>query len=269
MARPPCRLPVPSRRCRGEAGAGHAARPTGRGGGHAAMPLHATRQTQADEVAGVGRGQDQQGAPRRSGIPPPRGGGRALPTDVHRSRYPPRGRPSRTTSPPAPPARSDAARRLCGRTPPPLRPRDAWHEPDGTAQQPQAILLARASNGQRSRGSPTRPRSRRYGPSNASLPAPRGPTAHDIRALHIESPPTDGAASGPPREQDRVKSSWDIADRRTETATRVSTSSSDHDLGHPRYRLHSHPSDHTTRRNQCHIRNCSPPRRNSATRRSS
>ncbi|MFH0179118.1 AAA family ATPase [Streptomyces cacaoi] len=44
--------------------------------------------------------------------------------------------------------------------------------------------------------------------------------------------------------------------------------SSQNDLGHPRSRLRRHPSDHTTRRNQCHTRNCSPPRRSSPTRRS-
>jgi hypothetical protein len=40
------------------------------------------------------------------------------------------------------------------------------------------------------------------------------------------------------------------------------------DLGHPRSRLRRHPLDRTTRRNQCHTRNRSPPRRSSPTRRS-
>lgn len=44
--------------------------------------------------------------------------------------------------------------------------------------------------------------------------------------------------------------------------------SSQNDLGHPRSRLRRHPLDHTARRNQCHTRNCSPPRRSSPTRRS-
>jgi hypothetical protein len=44
--------------------------------------------------------------------------------------------------------------------------------------------------------------------------------------------------------------------------------SSQNDPGHPRSRLRGHPLDHTTRRNQCHTRNCSPPRRSSPTRRS-
>ena len=44
--------------------------------------------------------------------------------------------------------------------------------------------------------------------------------------------------------------------------------SSQNDLGHPRCRLRRHPLDHTARRNQCHTRNCSPPRRSSPTRRS-
>lgn len=44
--------------------------------------------------------------------------------------------------------------------------------------------------------------------------------------------------------------------------------SSQNDLGLPRSRLRRHPLEHTTRRNQCHTRNCSPPRKSSPTRRS-
>jgi hypothetical protein len=44
--------------------------------------------------------------------------------------------------------------------------------------------------------------------------------------------------------------------------------SSQNDLGHPHSRLRRHSLDHTTRRNQCHTRDCSPPRRSSPTRRS-
>jgi hypothetical protein len=40
------------------------------------------------------------------------------------------------------------------------------------------------------------------------------------------------------------------------------------DLGHPLSRLRRHPLDRTTRRNQCHTRNRSPPGRSSPTRRS-
>lgn len=41
------------------------------------------------------------------------------------------------------------------------------------------------------------------------------------------------------------------------------------DFGHPRSRLRRRPLEHTNRRNQCHTRNCSPPRKSSPTRRSS